>query len=123
MINFFKYICYTPVVSLCMIQQTLGFGKNDIIPQGESIVSTSSLPGGTWFLDGIADYIKDTIFGILVIIVIGMFLYIGFKLIIARWQAEEFSKAMKSLVYVVVWLFVISIAWTAVRLISSITLN
>jgi len=106
-----------------MIQQTLGFGKNDIIPQGESIVSTSSLPGGTWFLDGIADYIKDTIFGILVIIVIGMFLYIGFKLIIARWQAEEFSKAMKSLVYVVVWLFVISIAWTAVRLISSITLN
>ena len=97
--------------------------REEIIPRGNSFVPAGSLDSGTGFLDGLAEYIKETIFWILVVIVIGMFIYIGAKLIIARWQPEVFSEAVKSLVYVIVGLFVVSIAWLAVRLISWLNIN
>jgi hypothetical protein len=99
------------------------FWKEDLIPRGESVVPAGSLPAWTGFLDGLAEYIKNTIFGVLVLVVIWMFLFIGFRLIIARWQPEKFAEAMKSLVYVIVGLFMVSIAWLAVRLISWLEIN
>lgn len=98
-------------------------GKEDIIPRWNSITPAGALPSWTGFLDGLAEYIKESIFGIMVLIIIWMFLFIGFRLIIARGQPEEFGKAMKSLVYVIVWIFVVSIAWLAVRLISWLNIN
>ena len=62
-------------------------------------------------------YIKDSVFSLLALIVIGTFLYIGYKIIMARWKPEEFKKAMLSLVYVVIWLVIVSLAWVIVKFI------
>jgi len=97
--------------------------REEIIPRGNSFVPAGSLDSGTGFLDGLAEYIKESIFWLLVLVVVGMFLYIGAKMIIARGQPEAFGEAIKSLVYVIVGLFIVSIAWLAVRLISSLNIN
>jgi hypothetical protein len=49
-----------------------------------------------------------------------MFIFIWGKLIIARWNPEEFKKALVSFVYAIVGIFVVSIAWAVVRLITGI---
>ena len=124
MINIYKLYAIITLLWLYFYENVAArFGKDDIIPRWESIVPSGSLPSGTGFLDGLAEYAKDTIFGVLVLVVIGMFLYIGTKLIIARGQPEEFGNAMKSLVFVVVGIFVVSVAWLWVQLISSLEIN
>lgn len=123
MINSIKYSLLAIFLYLWIYDTVMGFWKDDIIPRGESIVPAGALPSGTWFLDGIAEYVKDSIFGILVLIVVGMFIYIWFKMIISRGKPEAFGEAMKSLTYVIVGMFVVSIAWLAVRLISGININ
>ncbi len=100
-----------------------GFSKDDIIPEWNSFIPANTLPSGTSAIDLVAEYVKDTIFGVLVLVIIGMFIFIGVRLILARWNAEEFGKAMKSLVYVVVGIFAVSVAWLAVRLISWLEIN
>ena len=73
-----------------------------------------------WFnmLDSIFWFIKDKLFWFLMILSIWAFLYVWARLIIARWNPEEFKKAMLHFVYIVIWLFVITAAWALVKLVS-----
>jgi len=93
-----------------------------IIPGSSNDVLTASTAGetGTNFLDQILGFVRDSIFTLLVLIAIGMFLFIGWRLIVARWNPEEFKKALKSFVYAIVGIFVVSVAWAIVRLVSGI---
>ncbi len=67
-------------------------------------------------------YVKDTIFGLLALIVIATFLYIGYKIIISKGNPEEFKKAFMMLIYAVMWLLVVSLAWVIVMFISGLNL-
>ena len=64
------------------------------------------------------EYIKDSIFWLLWLISIGVFIYIWARLVVARWNPEEFKKAIMQLIYAVLWLFLVAISWLAVRLIA-----
>lgn len=95
----------------------------------KAIIPTSStdsvLGGNTWaddILDNVLAYVRDSIFGLLALIAIGVFLYIGFKLITARWNPEEFKKALNTLIYAVIGLFVVSFAFAAVRLVAGLNI-
>lgn len=125
MINIITKMILTAFVYTWISLQSFAanFSKDDLIPQWNSFIPANTLPAGTSAIDLVAEYVKDTIFGLLVLIIIGMFLFIGVRLIIARWQPEEFGKAMKSLVYVIVGIFMVSIAWLAVRLISGLEIT
>jgi len=125
MINIIKHLFLVFGVYTLLYTSVLaaGFSKDDLIPEWKSFIPTNTLPAGTSAIDLVADYVKDTIFGLLVLIVIGMFIFIGVRLIIARWNAEEFARTMKSLAYVIVGLFIVSVAWLAVRLISWLEIN
>lgn len=51
---------------------------------------------------------KNIIFGLLATISIWVFIYLGYKLVIAnKWKPDEF-KAMMWLVYAIVWLAIVS---------------
>ncbi len=120
-----KYI-YIFIISLFLLTSTkivhaISISKDAIIPPtGRDMLNTSE--DGTWLLDYVFASLRDIIFGLLMFIAIAVFLYIGARLVIARWNAEEFSKALKSFIYAAIGIFVIVFAWAAVRLVSWITL-
>ncbi len=65
-------------------------------------------------------YTKTTIFDILALIVIGTFLFIGYKILMARWKPEEFKKAFMMLIYAVLGLLFVSLSWVIVVFISGL---
>jgi len=94
--------------------------RNDIIPDQNATAITAT-EDGTGLLDAVLLYIKDSIFALMALIAIAVFLWIWGRLIIARWNPEEFKKALMSLVYAIVWIFIVAFAWAAVRLVAGLT--
>ncbi len=93
--------------------------KGSIIPDNASQV-VASAESGEGLLDFIFAFIRDSIFGLLALIAIGMFIYIGGRLVMARGNQEEFTKALKSLVYAVIGILLVAGAWAIVRFVAGI---
>jgi hypothetical protein len=60
---------------------------------------------------------------LLMLIALGVFLFIGIRLSVARWNPEEFKKAMMQFVYAVVWIFIVFVAWAAVKLVAGLNIG
>jgi len=84
------------------------------------VILTDTNTDGFHVLDSLITFVKDSIFNLLLLISLGVFLYIWAKLVIARWNPEEFKKAMLSFVYAGVGLFIVGFAWAAVKLVSGL---
>jgi NADH:ubiquinone oxidoreductase subunit 6 (subunit J) len=56
------------------------------------------------------------------IFAVWVFIFIGFKIVMARWNPEEFKKAWVHFIYAIIWIFFIFAAWWLVKLISSLSL-
>lgn len=82
------------------------------------------ITNNTWWkmLDNILKYIKDSLNGLLMITVVWVFLYLWIKLVLARWNPEEFKKTMMHFVYVAIWIFTVSVAYAIVKMVSWINL-
>ena len=105
----FSVICFITYI------QAFWFVKEDIIPSANTaIVSTNDFDP----LDWIFSFAKDSIFWLLWLIAIWVFVFIWARLVVARWNPEEFKKALMQMMYAIIWLFVVAIAWTAVKLIA-----
>ena len=85
----------------------------------EDIIKTD-FSAGTGVLDTIFIFAKDSIFSLLMLLAVWMFLFMWARLAFARGNAEEFKKAMQSLIYAVVWLAVVSVAWATVKLVAGL---
>lgn len=108
------------VAFVASVQSWFAALKDDIIPtQNPSVIDPSSA-WGTWLLDAVLLYIKDSIFALMALIAIAVFLYIGWRLILARWNPEEHKKAWMTFIYAVVGIFIVAFAWAAVRLIAGL---
>lgn len=94
--------------------------KSVIIPDSASNVLSPDTRTAQWvsFLDRILDFARDSIFSLLMLVAIGVFIFIGARLVIARWNPEEFKKALQSFVYAVVGIFVVAAAWVMVRFVA-----
>lgn len=91
--------------------------KDDILPNANTIWVSWD---GTGALTQVLVYTKDFLFSILGIVAVWVFLYFWFKLIINRWNEEEFKKALMWFLYAVIWLSIIPLAWWAVKIISTL---
>lgn len=91
--------------------------KDDMLPNGNTWGIWSE---GTWALTEVLIYAKDFLFSILAIVSIAVFVFYGFKLVVARWSEEEFKKALTGFLYVVIGLAIIPLAWWAVKIISTL---
>ena len=94
-----------------------------MVPKGTKIIADIDSGNGLGSLDVIFAWIKDSIFWLLMLLAIWVFLFLWIRLVIARWNPEEFKKAMQSLLYAVVWLFVVSASWAAVKLVSWLNIS
>jgi hypothetical protein len=72
------------------------------------------------WVEGLFNYAKTTIFDLLALIVIWTFLYIWYKIIISRWNPEEFKKAFMMLIYAVLWMLFVALSWVIVVFISGL---
>lgn len=117
-----KKIIFTFLWYFLIISNIFAWAMEDsIIPTNnwENIVTTNS-PEWKDFLFSIFEYIKDSIFWLLAFITISVFLFIWAKLIIARWNPEEFKKGLMQFIYAIVWLLFIALSWALVTLVSSL---
>jgi hypothetical protein len=51
-------------------------------------------------------------------IAIAVFLYLWYKLIVARWNEEDFKKALLSFVYAVIGIVIVSLSWALLTFVS-----
>lgn len=100
--------------------------KNDLLPSsGDNTSSVSLLVDGENAdaqIDNFLAWIRDSIDLLLPITAIGVFLFVGIRLGVARWNPEEFKKAWMQFIYAIVGIFVVSFAWAAVKLVAGINI-
>jgi hypothetical protein len=97
--------------------------QSDMLPKGSWVV-TSKLDSAEWEdqLTLILTWIRDSIETLIPILAIGVFLFIGIRIALAKWNAEEFKKAWLQMIYAVVGIFVVGFAWAAVKLVSGLNI-
>lgn len=93
--------------------------RNAIIPNSGRAVLTSAESGEN-LLDYLLGFARDSMFALMAVIAIGMFLFIGGRLVVARGNPEEFKKALQSFIYAAVGIFVVAFAWAIVRLVAGL---
>jgi len=91
------------------------FNQWEIDPEGSAINEWD-----LWYhaINLMLIYFRDTIFSLLYVLWIGAFIYIWIKLIMARGKPDEFKKAFTNLIYVIVWILLVSLSWALVRFAS-----
>ncbi|MDD5377194.1 MAG: pilin [Candidatus Gracilibacteria bacterium] len=100
-------------------------------PQGASVTQTMLQVGGgdnsangdtnVTFKDNFLRNIQIYIVGLLGIVSVSVFLYIGYMLFTAQGKEEDFKNAWKALTYAVVGLAVIPLAFIAVKIVTGFT--
>lgn len=96
--------------------------KNDIIPGWPSINGEVNTNVDWWFnlINSIFIYVKDSIFWLLALITIGLFIYIGWKLVKADWNPEEMKKAFMHLVHIIIGLFIVAASYAVVKMVAGL---
>lgn len=100
------------------------FDASNIIPTKADWVNSIadvSADVWTWFFDNILTFVRDSIFWILWLVAIGMFLYVGFSLVKAQWNPEDLKKAFMTLIHVIIGLFIVALSWALIKMISWFT--
>ncbi len=77
-----------------------------------------------WFdmLTDLIIWFKNSLTWLMQLIAVWAFLFVWIRIAVARWNPEEFKKALKHMIYVIVWIFIVSIAWALVALVAWINL-
>lgn len=96
--------------------------RDDMMPWWNGIGGIMEEESWMWMIDTLLEFTRDSIFSLLALIAIGMFIFIGSKLIVARGNQEEFKKAMMMFLYTIIGLFIVGASFVAVRLIASLSL-
>lgn len=121
-----KYIFYITITYLSLIREIFALSSDElkdaiIPPTGNGVLSTNTdAQSGEWFLDAILAFVRDSVFALIALIAIGVFLFIGWRLIMARGNPEEFKKALMSFIYAAIGIFVVAASWAIVRLVAGI---
>ena len=94
------------------------------ITDSKLIWSASAWSKDWWFtiLSNLTVWLKDSLTWLMQLIAVWAFLFVWIRLAMARWNPEEFKKALQHMIYVIVWIFIVSIAWAAVVLVAGINL-
>jgi len=94
----------------------MAIDKKDIIPEINNISTDKEIID----IIDIFTFAKESIFWLLALIAITVFIVLWTKLIMAKWNAEELKKVLMQFVYSVIWLSIVAISWAAVKLVSSL---
>jgi hypothetical protein len=85
--------------------------------------ASASPDTGVTFKDTILPHVQSFAFTVVGVVAVGVFVWIGYRLVSAHGNEEEFKKAWVSLTYAVVGLALIPAAYAIVRIVSGLTVN
>lgn len=93
--------------------------QNDLLIGGgvNSANSSTNITIQENFLKNIQRYMM----GLVGIVSVGVFLYIGYTLFTAQWHEENFKNAWKALIYAIIGLAIMPLAFIAVKIITGFT--
>lgn len=94
--------------------------KEAINPGSNILSGNANSLSGESFLDYVLAYVRDSIFLLLWLIAVWVFLYIWARLIMARGNPEELKKALTSFIYAAIGIFTVALAWALVRIIAGL---
>ncbi len=94
--------------------------EDSIIPTNNTNTVINQEQTGKDLLFSIFEYIRESIFWLLALISITVFIFIWARLVMAKWNPEDFKKALMQFIYAIVWIAVIALSWAAVKLVSSL---
>ncbi len=114
---FFTLLTYISIVNFAFADTSKDAIREWIYPDS-TILNESITAEKNWVIFWLLSYVKDTVFGLLMVIAIWVFLYLWFKLVIARGNPEEFKKAITMFVYALVWIVLVSLAWAIVYIVA-----
>ncbi len=122
-----KYIMIALATSLLSFLQSFAVDsdmtqddlREAIIPNSGRAVLTSGESGEN-LLDYLLGFARDSIFALMAVIAIGMFIFIGGRLVVARGNPEAFKKALQSFIYAAIGIFLVAFAWAIVRLVAGL---
>lgn len=117
-----KKIFYTIVAYIGLTSTALAGYKDNIAPSPDKSIITTGSKDGNVLISGIAKYIVDTLFGILVVVWTWAFLFLGAKLLMARGNPEEFKKNLMWLVYGMIWIALMTVAYAIVTFVTKINI-
>lgn len=117
----FYFICF---YLFLFVNKTYSSLESTLIDKTDSNLIANDIKSVDWLsvLWNLFSWAKDELMSLAMIASIGAFLYIGIKLATARWNPEEFKKAWLHFVYAVIGVFIIFMAWWAVKLVSTLSL-
>jgi len=123
---FFSLIAYFWMLHSVWASQGANY-KDEMLPWNgagdKSAVSVLVWWWDSWEqVDNFLAWIRDSIDTLLPITAIWVFLFVGIRLGIARWNPEEFKKAWIQFIYAIVGIFVVSFAWAWVKLVQGINI-
>lgn len=94
--------------------------KNSLLNTSDSSIWWISWNTTSSILWPLFAWAKTEIFSLVMVLAIWVFIFIGIKFASARWNPEEFKKAWLHLVYAIVGIFFIFMAWWLVKIVSSL---
>jgi hypothetical protein len=96
---------------------------DSMLPSGWWVVE-SKLAEWTWDeqLFSIFEWIRNSMETLLPIVAVWVFLFVGIRIVMAKWNPEEFKKAWMQMIYAVVGIFVVWFAWAAVKLVAGLNI-
>lgn len=92
----------------------------EIVPTDSTLIEDITFMDWEESVTWVLTYVKDTIFSLLALISIWVFLYVGFRLLMARWNPEEFKKSLQHFVYAIVGIALVSMAYVLVVFVSGL---
>lgn len=112
-------ILFLLIINKFIFISIFAFNENDIDPNTNSIINVW---WAGWFdlLDNIFAWITEHVFWVLAIILIGVFIYVWYLFITSSWDEAQFKKAWKTFVYAIIWIVIIIVSFSVIKLISTI---
>ncbi len=109
------------ILTIFNFSQSFGFSPSEVTPNTKSIINSW---WSDWFeiLQDIFKGISFYIFSFMALILIGVFIYIGYLFITSDWDEAQFKKAWKSFVYTIIGIIIIVLSWWTVKLIITVWL-
>lgn len=99
-----------------------GWSIKDVLKDTTDPIVDIKDDDGLDMLSKLLRWFKTELMSLVSVLVIWVFIFIGIRIVMSRWDPEWFKKAMLHFVYAVIWVFFIFIAWWLVRLIYSLSL-
>lgn len=122
-----KKILYIMIYLFTLLSSKISFATNNDIKDKLLDDTSSNIWNVSWtttssILWWLFSWFKTEIFSVIMVISIAVFIYIGIKFSTSKWNPEEFKKAWLHLIYAVIWIFFVFMAWWLVKIVSSLSL-